>query len=178
VIGVQAGYNYQINRTVIGVEADFGYFGLHASTGGSFRVPAVGIQTSSTSVDAPWLLTLRPRVGVTFGQTLFYATGGLAVAGVKLDETNSFEPGRTSTGSDILSVSRTQVGWTAGAGVEHRFSARRSIKGEFLYLDLGKLNATSSSNSPFLGNTTPIFYSHALSSTAEIARIGFNYMLD
>jgi outer membrane immunogenic protein len=178
VIGVQAGYNYQIDRAVIGIEGDFGYFGLHGSTNSSSRVPAVGIQTSSTSADAPWLLTLRPRVGVTFGQTLFYATGGLAVASIRLDETNSFEPGRTSAGSDILFVSRTQVGWTAGAGVEHRFSARWSIKGEFLYVDLGKLNATSSSNSPFLGNTTPIFYSHTLASTAEIARVGFNYKLN
>lgn len=178
VIGIQAGYNHRVDWAVIGVEADFGYLGLRASTGGSFRVPAVGIQTSSSSVDAPWLFTLRPRVGVMFGPTLLYATGGLAVANVKLDETNSFEPGRTSAGSDILSVSRTQFGWTAGAGVEHRLAARWSIKGEFLHVDLGRLNATSSSNSPFLGNTTPIFYRHSLSSTAEIARVGFNYKLN
>ncbi|MGB9118557.1 hypothetical protein [Bradyrhizobium sp.] len=54
-------------------------------------------------------------------------------------------------------------------------STRWSIEGEFLDLDRGKLNATSSTKSPFLGNPTPVFYSHSLSSTAEIARIGFNY---
>jgi len=41
------------------------------------------------------------------------------------------------------SYSNTQVGWTAGGGVEWMFMPNWSAKAEYLYYDLGNISATS-----------------------------------
>src|SRR5688572_27986228 len=63
------------------------------------------------------MLTIRPRIGVVpFGSTLIYLTGGLAVGKVEFSQSLSF-PRIPSTAAG--SVSKTQVGWTLGGGIEH-----------------------------------------------------------
>jgi outer membrane immunogenic protein len=53
-----------------------------------------------------------------------YVTGGLAVAEVEAD--NGF-----SSGSD------TVAGWTVGGGLEVKLDRNWSVKGEYLYVDVG-----------------------------------------
>ena len=55
-----------------------------------------------------------------------YVTGGAAFADVKM----------TPVGG--TSETETQVGWTAGAGLEYAFMGAWSAKLEYLYADLGK----------------------------------------
>ena len=82
-----------------------------------------------------WLGTARGRLGYAMNDTMAYVTGGLAVGGA---QAKADIPGPTVVGSG------TQVGWTAGAGIEHAFSNRLSGKIEYLYTDLGTLNIAGS----------------------------------
>ena len=78
--------------------------------------------TGTDKVDA--LATVRGRVGVAFEQVLLYGTGGFALVDNKVSAT---------TLGVTISDSKTQTGWTAGAGVEWMFMPRWSLKAEYLY---------------------------------------------
>src|SRR5581483_4128392 len=73
--GIQAGYNWQMNSVVLGVETDFDYMGLKGST--SVTAPysppfAANSFTINQSVKTDWLFTLRPRLGWARNDWLFY----------------------------------------------------------------------------------------------------------
>ena len=73
----------------------------------------------------PWFGTLRGRGGYALNNILFYGTVGLAYG--TLRGQNSF------TG---LSQSRTDIGWTVGAGMEVALNSNWSARAEYLYVDL------------------------------------------
>src|ERR1700732_578838 len=108
--GGTVGYNWQFGTIVAGIEAD-GAFGDISATATSGGV------TATAKVDA--LATVRGRVGVAFDQVLLYGTGGLAIADTKISATD---------GVVSFSDSKTQTGWTAGAGVEWMFMPRWSLQ--------------------------------------------------
>lgn len=175
--GVQAGYNWQVNSTVLGLEADFESFRMRASTTGTFPFPstlpggAIGPPTSfftpTSSVSTDWLFTGRGRLGWANDHWLLYATGGVAVTNLSVNQSIvQLAPFVFNT-----NASDTRVGWTVGAGFEYAFARNWSVKGEYLYLDFGKLNG--------VGVLTPAFagfaYSNSPHLTANIARVGVNY---
>jgi outer membrane immunogenic protein len=176
--GAQVGYNYQINALVLGVETDFDYLGLRKATSGTFTTPFAGPVTSSTSVSTSWLYTLRPRIGVTVGPALLYATGGLAVAEEHVSEANIFDPAFANAGSDIFSASQARVGWVVGGGAEYRIDDHWSVKGEYLYARFQALDGVSTSSSPYFAVTTPIYFGHHVSLNTQLARVGFEYNFD
>jgi outer membrane immunogenic protein len=124
--GVTLGYNASAGHLVYGVEADAAILGMEGMTGpgsvGGFSC-ADGCRT-----EVNWRATLRGRVGVVQGRTLFFGTAGLAVGGVR---------GSLSGEAYADLDTRTATGWTLGAGVEHRISDKVSIKAEVLHTDLG-----------------------------------------
>src|SRR5690606_20911356 len=88
--GVYAGYNFQFDNFVLGLEGDALLSGVEGSGGGY-------------NLEQNWSGSLRARAGYSLESFLLYGTGGLAVAG--------FEA--SSAGSD----ENTHLGWTIGAGV-------------------------------------------------------------
>jgi len=60
--------------------------------------------------------------------------------------------------------SSTQVGWTAGAGVEYAFTPNWTAKVEYLYVDLGNLSCNLNCAS---GTSVTL--------TENIVRAGINY---
>jgi outer membrane immunogenic protein len=80
VFGVQAGYNWQIGRTVIGVETDF-----QGSTQKASETATCAAATCGTAVTAtrdsklPWFGTTRLRLGYAFDRVLPYVTAGVEV---------------------------------------------------------------------------------------------------
>ena len=81
-----------------------------------------------------WLGTARARIGYAgWNNWLPYITGGAAFGGLKADNSLS---GTTA--------SKTQIGWTAGAGIEWAFRSNWSAKLEYLYADLGKFDCSTS----------------------------------
>jgi outer membrane immunogenic protein len=142
--GAQAGYNWQRDRWVFGVEGDVQGTSLKGSSTIFGPFPIVGgggangpiDEISAASARLNWLSTVRARVGVTSGSALFYVTGGAAFGGVQTAYSDSSVLGR---GAYPSSANTTRTGWTAGGGVEWGFAPKWSAKFEGLYYDLGSV---------------------------------------
>ncbi len=119
VIGLTAGYNFQINRFVIGAETDIDWSGMKGSTNVCF----FGCDTRNA-----WLGTLRGRFGYAFDRFMPYFTAGAAVGDIRAS--TPFFPGG----------SITNLGWTVGAGFEVALIANITAKAEYLYVSLGDFN--------------------------------------
>jgi outer membrane immunogenic protein len=88
----------------------------------------------TTTVSNPWNATLRGRIGYAMDRLLIYGTGGLAVGRVEVDDT----VGPTSEAA-------TEVGWTAGAGIETALTDQVLGRVEYRYTDLGSSSFTPGS---------------------------------
>ena len=122
--GVTAGYNWQTGQWVFGLEADIDWSNIK----GNFTNAAcpTGCETKNS-----WLGTARGRLGYAFDRVMPYITGGAAFGDVK------------ATQAGVGSVSDTNVGWTAGAGIEAAVIANWTAKIEYLYVDLGDVSCTT-----------------------------------
>jgi outer membrane immunogenic protein len=181
--GIQAGYNWQTGAVVYGVEADFGSFALRGSRSrsGGYVDNAIGPGIGNTftvtnSFSTDWLLTARGRLGWAASNWLVYATGGLAMSRVAV--ANSFsddvDAGGFSGATESASASKIKFGWTLGAGMEVALTRNWSLKGEYLYVDLGSVSALGTvSHLNFVGYTNALGVSTDL--TAHVARLGANY---
>jgi outer membrane immunogenic protein len=171
--GVQLGFNYQMSSwLLLGLETDFNAFRLHGSADTIGAPPGFATLTSHTEVSTDWLFTLRPRVGITTGHWLFYATGGLAVTDIEYSQTNVF----TATCgpfmcTESVAASKSKTGWTAGGGIEAALPGNWSIKGEYLFVDFGSIGSLLGCDNIFC--TT--FTHEAPNLRASIARLGINY---
>ncbi|GJD96443.1 outer membrane protein [Methylobacterium iners] len=92
--GAFAGYNYQFDDTVIGVEVDYTRFDLSGSTSDSisrFKTTSGGyLETVALSGIAATKIedygTIRARAGYAFGSLLPYITGGLAIGRAQVSD--------------------------------------------------------------------------------------------
>jgi outer membrane immunogenic protein len=174
--GLTAGYNWQASNFVFGLESDFNYFGLRGSSRATAVYPCCAPTnfTVNSSVSSDWLITLRPRVGITAQNWLFYVTGGLAVANVK--SSFSFTDASVPSATESALISRTKAGWTVGAGTEYALAKGWSVKAEYLYVDLGRETTTSTNlvvGGPFPTNV----FTHSVDLRSNIVRVGLNYKL-
>jgi outer membrane immunogenic protein len=133
--GVHAGYNWQAQSIVLGLETDIEVAGIDGSGIGTLG------STHTTQID--WLGSFRGRVGVAADRTLFYLTGGLAYADI-------------DTAGPSISNSDWRTGWTLGGGIEHAFTPNITARIEYRYTDLGsdsfgstRLNRAQSSDVTF-----------------------------
>jgi outer membrane immunogenic protein len=143
--GVQAGYDYQFNRVVLGVAGDLTYSTV------SRRY--IDLTPSDIRAKQDWSGSLRARLGYAVQDNmLLYVTGGLALGNVRLNDA-------------VLgtSQSRTAFGWTIGAGGEYKFTQNWSGLLEYRYTDLGRGTYNAISFAPRVG-----FNSHTI-------RTGLNY---
>jgi outer membrane immunogenic protein len=143
--GGTVGGNVQWGAAVLGIEGDWDWSNLNGTSNIGGCGP--GCQTK-----ANWLSTVRGRAGWAIDRVLLYGTGGAAFAPVQA----GFNGGPFQ--------SSTQVGWTAGAGLEFAFAPNWTAKAEYLYADLG--NSTCTTNC--FGNTSVKF-------TENIVRAGINF---
>lgn len=166
--GVQVGYNYQLSQWVFGIEGDYQFSDFDADS--SFPGSSAGpfFQTSGELMSFG---TLRLRAGYAFNDVLIYGTGGLAVGRGKASlSVQGGVPG-AFTGPEF-SESETEwlVGFAIGAGVEYAIDSAWSIKGEYLYSELG------SEDFDFDFSGTPGDKAHSEGRIfVNIARVGLNY---
>jgi outer membrane immunogenic protein len=173
--GSQGGCNYQAANWVLGIETDFSGTKLDGSQTIATNVPPFLPLTSSVSQDMSWIGTTRGRLGWAWGNVLAYATGGAAYAHVSYGYTlNNIAGGGAA--AVAASDAATQIGWTAGGGLEWGFGAW-SLKGEYLYYDLGShtLNAACSSAIGGCTGVAPTLFSTRFRDNGSIARVGLNY---
>jgi len=175
--GIQFGYNWQINNTVVGLETDFGYLGLKASALSRSLYPCCAPTSYAIdqSAKADWLWTLRPRVGVIGPyNTLLYVTGGLAVTEIK---GNFLFTDTFATAQESASVSKTKAGWVAGLGAETAWAGPWTVRFEYLHVSFDSASTTSTNLTAF---TPPIafptnVFTHSVSFSDEIVRVALNY---
>ncbi len=158
--GLQLGYNYQLGLFVVGLETDLNYVNAEKSyitsysedlypypdTRPDYNYHLREKLRATTSVD--WFGTLRVRLGMTpIDRLLVYATGGAAYgqvagsAGYGWHEYGFWwgigDHFFDRTGGFAGSSSSVRWGWTLGAGAEYAITDHVTIKGEYLYVDLG-----------------------------------------
>jgi outer membrane immunogenic protein len=174
--GFTAGYNWQVNNAVFGIEGDINYFGFKGGATGTALYPCCApfSFTVNSSVSADWLATIRGRIGfLATPNWLIYATGGAAIADVKgnFNFTDTFGGGATESAA----IRDTRIGWTAGVGGEYAVGNGWSLKAEYLYVDLGRSTVTST-NFATPGRVFPAtVFTHSFDLTSNIVRVGVNY---
>ncbi|MEO6839838.1 MAG: outer membrane protein [Bradyrhizobium sp.] len=187
--GGQAGYNWQVQNWVWGLEGDIqgtgergrrdiscavglctpstlpvGFFAL------VFLIPGAAVPASlDQKID--WFGTVRGRVGVLVDpKVLLYATGGLAYGGVNTSETIA---------GASFSTTDTRVGYTVGAGVEGAIGGNWTAKLEYLYVDLGRTSGSFATAIPAFGGgaatSGTLTSSYSSRITDNVLRVGLNY---
>jgi outer membrane immunogenic protein len=197
VLGGQAGFNYQIDRIVAGVEADLDWTNMQASAGGLGQAPVVGLPgnfiTTTTTADQRlrYFGTLRARVGFTpvnLPYLLAYVTGGLAFGGLNSSTTLGQTPAAVCLGCIVSpavgSESAIRTGWTVGGGLEYLLGGNWTAKAEYLYFNLGSTSYSLSSVSTVVVPLPPgapfLFSNVGVTSTTgdfrgNLIRVGLNY---
>jgi outer membrane immunogenic protein len=175
--GMQAGYNWQFDNAVVGLEVDFN--GATATGNRSVIGIAnnpIGTALTQTVKQPMFITTVRPRVGWAFDHLLVYATGGYAFATYQVVDSYNVVPGLPGAPQSDLSAKLS--GWAAGAGLEYAFYKGMSLKLEYLYLGMG----TYTSTIPMGGVVGPSVFSNPGSSIAvrhslsdNIIRLGLNF---
>ena len=125
VAGATLGRNWQNGNKVYGFEADLQLSDISATetvTGGcSVAAPC------TASID--WYSTMRGRFGILTGDTLLFATGGLAIGQIENDQPAL---------SPLANATTTKVGWTVGLGLETPMKDDWTFKAQIDYLDFGE----------------------------------------
>ncbi|MBA7481665.1 hypothetical protein ES707_17139 [subsurface metagenome] len=190
IAGGQLGYNWQIGRAVLGLEADLQWSGQKGSTNFVCPVPVIGPFFSCNALIAAgfdgfpptvaitqsleWFGTFRGRAGaIVTPDTLVYVTGGLAYGQIKTDGTFTGYNVRTILTSSFSQTNR-QVGWTAGVGLEQRIAGNWTGKIEYLYIDLGTVSGSAAEPRNF----PPLALAYSSHVTDNILRIGLNYKFE
>lgn len=169
-VGAAAGYNFQSGRFVGGVEVDVGYSWSEATHAYSRVDPGPifpGVNTNTTyGTEFGALGSARFRVGYDMGNTLIYATAGIAAGRVR----NSLSLALPELGytSPDWSESGTRIGYAVGVGVEHRLTSNMSLRLETLFVDLKDHVVNASDPSTFPGES----YSYRFSNTIITPRVG------
>jgi len=132
------GWNASSGNVVYGVEADLSF--------GNVQGDALCVNPTWTcDAKVKALGTVRGRLGVAQGNTLFYATAGGAAGSVTLKTINS-------VGTEFPDT-QTATGWVAGIGVEGQWGASPwRYRAEYLYHDLG--SKTYTTDVPYTAGTT------------------------
>ena len=112
--GVQAGYNWQYDPFVFGIEGELSYSGIGDSFGG-------------VDADLNWKGAITPRLGFAFDRFMPYVKAGIAFGDVEFS-------------SALFDESEMMAGWTVGLGVEYALTNNLSLKVEYDYTDLGRDN--------------------------------------
>jgi outer membrane immunogenic protein len=176
--GGQIGYNWQVSKWLLGLEADF--------QGSDERATAdvctvagcpLGSSILAANYKLDWFGTVRGRAGfLATDRVLLYATGGLAY-------------GHLAASAPLVPLSwgSTRAGWTVGAGAEAAIDRNWSVKVEYLYMDLGNIGSSGASatavtnalNTPTPGfntvTTTTLTSAFTTKFTDNIVRVGVNY---
>jgi outer membrane immunogenic protein len=157
-VGGTLGANYQTGPYLVGFEGDIDWSSVQGSSSAAACVALGAAAGTTCQTKSPWLGTARARVGYAFDRLLVFGTGGAAFSGLQaiLNPGGSISPGPS------------QLGWTAGAGVEYAFTDAVSAKVEYLFVNLGTVACpTATGCGPFA--------SHSFSFSENLVRAGVNY---
>ena len=122
-LGGHYGYNWQNGSFVYGAVADIAFFSNDEAR------TSLGYREVRSSIDA--MATVRGRMGIASGDTLFYATGGLAL--IESTLTHEYDGGTNS-----YDLSDTRIAPVVGLGMEHAVTENSSFRVEALLTSSGE----------------------------------------
>jgi len=169
--GGQFGYLWQSGHFVFGGESDLQYSFMSGSDSLTTTFiyngdPQSGPATFRANQSIRWFGTTRARVGFALPfKTLVYGTGGMAYADLR-DSANVAFPGPTYPAS----VHKWKGGWTIGGGLEYQLKKKWSLKGEYLYYNLGHLHFQSAMNTG-----TGFINKYNMGADGHLFRVAANY---
>jgi outer membrane immunogenic protein len=154
VFGAMAGYNYQINNLVLGVEGEVGW---RVNNGSVFVGPG-----PDTRIDArnDFNARLRGRLGVAVDRAFIYAAGGLSLGNQRVVLTDLTGGGFVGTSTSL------RAGFNVGVGVEYAFTQNWIGRLEYIYDHYGRYTVTY-----------PAFFADRSIRTDEhTVRVGLSYL--
>ena len=110
---------WQFNQAVIGGEAELNY----SSIGGT----ALSGLGSTFGTEIKWFGSVNAKAGFAMDRLLVYGIGGVAFAGIETSQV----AGASFAGT------RTNVGWTVGAGVDYALTDKFIVGAQYRYYDFG-----------------------------------------
>ena len=99
---------------------------------------------------------------------MIYAAGGLASGQIKSTYLATFPGPLPYSGSE----NKTRYGWTVGAGTEYALSKNWFLRGEYLYIDLGKFDYTDLQSPAAPAGFT---WNTEVQTRAHVARLALTY---
>lgn len=150
--GVQAGYDYQIGRSILGIETDFNWTDINGKVSNTAICAGFGAGapfcTYTQNQKLEWFGTVRGRFGyLIVPGTAVYATGGLAYGRVVVSH-SLFSSGFVGTFIANGASSDTRTGWVIGAGIESLIAPNWTARLEYLHYDLGTLTSIAPISGP------------------------------
>jgi len=116
--GLHAGYNWQMDNIVFGIEGDVTFTDMKDKQ----DAPDPGEDEEQTGkVDL--LASVRARLGIAFDDAMLYATGGIAIPDAKWEE----------TGEDSGDLNFGDIGGVVGGGIEYAATDMVRLRAEGLY---------------------------------------------
>ena len=159
--GAQAGYNYQFQSFVLGLEGTAGVGGLtKTNEDSSFLNIVDGADFSNNSISSrtdfsiDWLTTFSAKVGVDLDGWLLYGKAGVAIADIASRSSSSYVvessgvggilgPIADGTYSSSSAYSGIRGGPSVGIGLEKMLNENISIGAEYSYVNLGNVDVPS-----------------------------------
>jgi outer membrane immunogenic protein len=166
IAGGEWGCNYQMGQFVIGYEGDFSWTN---KKGTAFDGRTAGNALIPITVEERWISTQRGRLGWAWDRVLLFVTGGVAFTDARWS--GALLPSAGFAPAFIASDSMRHVGWVVGAGIEYAITNNWSVKGEYLYTDLGSQTICS----PACVTPFGPFAARSVSLTDNMVRVGVNY---
>jgi outer membrane immunogenic protein len=146
--GAFAGYNWQWDDVVLGVEGSY----LHANFGGSASATEARSSTAALSdglihdvtatsqaaISISDMATFRARAGWAFGCFLPYVFGGVALGNADISRSITVQDSAPGVQFQTLSASDVEhnhmvYGYSAGVGIDYKVAAGLFLRGEWEY---------------------------------------------
>jgi outer membrane immunogenic protein len=152
------GWQFQSGQMVFGLEADLRAGRSSVDAISSFVLPQTALAPASNvtverGAKTRYEWSARARLGIASGNSLFYATAGIAGAHVRLRYNSSYAIPAGDAGIPVAQAFPAQgpflvsgsgsgdlIGWTGGIGIEQRLGAHLRIGIEGRYTDHGSKN--------------------------------------
>jgi outer membrane immunogenic protein len=162
--GITAGSNWQSGAFLLGIEGDLGYMDL---SGAGIIPSSHEGQHQDITLGSGLYGDITGRLGLAFGQTLFYGKGGFAFYSGEAMQATTVD-GYVPTGTG------TFTGWTAGAGIEQMFGNGLSVKLEYLHFDFGTQEAYQTALYDDYPTTAGYEFKNWTSLKADSIKLGIN----
>lgn len=150
-LGIQAGYNWNIDSYILGIELDASPSKISKSTCRGSQDPTTNCGdyyygTLTLVNEISYLGAIKGRVGYAFSDFMIYASGGLAYA--KATNTLNVDCPSGCGASDAnaittsSTVSKNSINFTYGVGAEYSIDKTWKLGADYMYFKVPNLNQT------------------------------------